>query len=228
VTRAVLLDALGTLIRMEPPASRLRAELRRRAGVDVSEERAAEAFAAEIRYYVAHHVEGSDPAALDELRDRCAEQLRGALGIAGLDLPTAREAMLGALRFHAFPDAGPALGQLRARGLRLVVASNWDSSLPQVLERVGLAELLDGVVSSAMVGAIKPAPELFRAALELARHDPEAAVHVGDSPENDVAGARGAGIRAILLARVGREAAGADGVPVIRTLAELPGLILDE
>src|SRR5207248_4041814 len=119
------------------------------------------------------------PAALDDLRDRCAVAMRDALGMDGLDHATAREAMLGALHFSAFPDAPGALRELRARGLRLVVASNWDCSLPGVLDEAGLAPLLDGVVTSATVGATKPDAAVFEAALELAGCDASEAVHVG-------------------------------------------------
>ncbi len=220
------IDALGTLVRMEPPAPHLRAELRRVAGVEVSEERAARGFAAEIAYYLAHHLEGGDPASLSALRDRCAAVLRDALELPDLELAQVREALLASLHFHAFPDAAPALEELRARGLRLVVASNWDSSLPQVLERAGLAPLLDGVVSSAMVGATKPAPEVFRAALALAGAGPEEALHVGDSLDNDVVGARELGIRAVLIARDG--ATPVAGVTTIGALTQLPGLLSEQ
>jgi len=70
--KAVLLYVLGTLVELESPAPALREELERRIGIDVGEERAAEAFAAEISYYLAHHIEGHDMDAVDDLRDRCA------------------------------------------------------------------------------------------------------------------------------------------------------------
>jgi putative hydrolase of the HAD superfamily len=223
--RAVTVDALGTLVRMQPPGPLLREELRRTAGVEVSEEQATAGFMAEISYYLEHHLEGSDPQALDELRDRCAHVMRNALGIGGVELSLVREAMLASLHFEAFPDAEPALRELRAEGLRLVAASNWDSSLPQVLERTGLAPLLDGVVSSAMVGATKPAPEVFRAALEIAGAEPVEALHVGDSAEKDVAGALALGMRAVLIER-GVEQAAPAGASVVRALTELPSLVL--
>jgi len=201
--RAVLLDVLGTLVELHSPASALREEIERRTGVDVGEERAAEAFAAEIGYYLAHHLEGHDMPAVEDLRDRCAEEIRRTLALNGLDHATAREAMLAALRFRAFPDALPLLRALKERGVRVVAASNWDASLPDALERTGLAPYLDGAVSSAVVGAAKPDPAVFRAALELARREPGEAFHVGDSPHGDVDGARAAGIRAALLDRHG-------------------------
>lgn len=221
MTRAVLLDALGTLVELQPPAPRLRALLAE-AGFEVSEEQAAEGFGAEIGYYLQHHLDGGDRERLDELRDRCAEALRAGLGLPELDHATARRAMLGALEFRAFEDVEPALRELRAAGARLVIASNWDCSLPDWLEPAGVLELVDGVVSSAELGEAKPAPAVFLRALELAGAAPGEAVHVGDSPENDVEGARAAGIRPLLLARGGEAP---EGVEVIRSLAELPSIV---
>jgi putative hydrolase of the HAD superfamily len=223
--KAVLFDVLGTLVELADPAPALREEIARRTGVDVGAERAAAAFAAEIGYYLAHHLEGRDTAAVERLRDRCAEEIRRSLGLDGLDRATARAAMLAALRFRAFADAAPVLRELRARGIRLVAASNWDASLPEGLERTGLARYLDGAVSSAVVGAAKPDPAVFRAALELAGCAPGEALHVGDSPAGDVEGARASGIAVALLDRHGALPAPPAGVARIRSLAELPPLI---
>ena len=220
--RGVLLDALGTLVELQPPAPRLRKALRELAGVDVGEEAAAKGFAAEIAHYRANHLRGGDEAGLDALRDDCAAVLREALGEPGLDAATVRRAMLDALEFRAYPDAPPALRALSARGVRLVVASDWDCSLPYWLARTGLAELLDGAVSSAVVGEAKPSPAVFRAALEIAGASPAQALHVGDSVDKDVAGARAAGLRAVLMARDGLAS---DGVEAIRSLEELTSLI---
>lgn len=230
----MLLDCFGTLVAMEPPAPHLQAELARTAGLEVSEEEAEAAFRAEITHYLAHHLEGSDAASLDRLRDDCAEVIRTALGRPrGVERRAVREAMLAAIRFHPFPDAAPALRALRDRGIRLVVASNWDASLPEVLERVGLAPLLDGVVASAMVGRAKPAPELFHAALELAGVEPGRALYVGDSLDHDAIGARAAGLRPVLIERPapgeyglsrsahGAIGGGAAGVPIITSLEAL-------
>jgi putative hydrolase of the HAD superfamily len=112
--------------------------------------------------------------------------------------------MMSAIRFRAYPDAAPALTGLRERGLALVCVSNWDCSLPDVLERVGLAGRLDGVVASATAGRRKPDPGIFAAGLELAGcDDPGAALVVGDTPQEDIAGAEAAGIPAVLIDRDG-------------------------
>ena len=217
----VFLDALGTLVWLEPPAPRLRRLLAEQ-GHDVTEERAAAAFAAEISYYLDHHLEGSDPAALDELRDRCARIVADVLDLPALDHAAARRAMLGALSFEPYPEVAGVLRELRVRGHALVVVSNWDCSLPGWLEGAGLRDLLDDVVSSAAVGAAKPDPAIFAAALERADARPEDAVHVGDSLEKDVAGARAAGIRPVLVYRDGGPPG---GVEAIGTLSELPSLL---
>ena len=194
MVRAVFLDALGTLVELEPPWVSLRASF----PAEVSDERLERALRTEMAYYRDHAHEGRDEASLAELRERCAGIVSGELG-----MEVTADQLVDAIRFDAYPDAAPALRELRERGLRLVVVSNWDCSLPTVLERCGLGDLLDGVVSSAAAGARKPDPAIFAPALKLAECEPDEALHVGDTPEEDVAGARAAGIRPLLIARAG-------------------------
>jgi putative hydrolase of the HAD superfamily len=192
--RAVFLDALGTLVDFEPPWVSLRARVPDR----VSDERLEGALRAEMAYYRDHAHEGRDEASLADLRERCAALVSDKLGV-----QISADELVDAIRFDAYPDVAPALRDLRDGGLRLVAVSNWDCSLPSVLERCGLGELLDGAVSSAVAGARKPDPAIFRPALELAGCAPDEAVHVGDTPEEDVEGARAAGIRPLLIDRDG-------------------------
>jgi putative hydrolase of the HAD superfamily len=221
VKPAVFLDALGTLVELQPPAPRLR-RLLAAEGFEVSDEQAAAGFGAEISYYLAHHLEGSDRERLEELRDRCASAMMEALGVPGLDHATARRVMLGSLEFTPYPDALDALRTLREGGHAMVVVSNWDCSLPDWLGPTGLLELVGGVVTSADAGAAKPDAEVFRRALALAGVEAADAVHVGDSLDNDVEGARALGIRPILVQRNGEPPA---GVEAVRVLTELPALL---
>jgi 2-haloalkanoic acid dehalogenase type II len=218
---AVLLDALGTLVELQPPAPRLRRLLAEQ-GFEVDEERAARGFAAEIGYYLQHHLEGSDRERLDDLRDRCADAMREALELPGLERAHAREAMLGSLEFKPFPDALPALARLAQDGHVVVIVSNWDCSLPDWLGPAGLLDHVTAVVTSARAGAAKPDPRIFEQALELADVPAADAIHVGDSIENDVEGARALGIRAVLVARHGPAP---DGVEAVSSLAQLPALL---
>jgi putative hydrolase of the HAD superfamily len=195
MTRAVFLDALGTLLDLEPPWL----SLRDRVPPEVSDEELVRAVRVEMAYYREHAHEGRDEASLADLRERCARLISDELGI---ELSAGE--LVAAIRFEAYPDAPPALASLAGRGLRLIAVSNWDCSLPLVLERVGLNGALTGTITSAGVGARKPDPAIFKAALELAGCAPEEALHVGDTAEEDVDGARAAGIRPLLIDRDGR------------------------
>jgi putative hydrolase of the HAD superfamily len=192
-TRAVLLDALGTLVELEPPWMHLAEAL----GVE-PDERLVGAVRAEMAYYRDHSHEGRDTESLADLRGRCAAVLSRELG-----REVTVQAMMSAIRFRAFPDAAPALAELRGLGLGLVCVSNWDVSLPEVLARCGLDGALDGVVTSAEVGVRKPDPAIFAPALELARCSAAEALYVGDTPAEDLEASRAAGIRALLIDRNG-------------------------
>lgn len=138
------------------------------------------------------------------MRRRCAGVLQAALPDQArerIDPDELLAAMLASLHFRAYPEVGGWLTVLRAAGLKLAVVSNWDVSLAEVLERVGLVPLLDCVVTSAEAGAAKPDPAVFRLALERLDLLPEQAIHLGDSPDLDLVGAEAAGVEAVLVRR---------------------------
>jgi HAD superfamily hydrolase (TIGR01549 family) len=216
---ALLIDAMGTLVSLTAPVPALVEVLQRRFGVAVSEADARHALGAEIAFYRAHMDRGRDGESLAALRSRCASVLFGALPVTvTADDETRAEALLDALRFTAYDDARPALTAARGAGARVIVVSNWDVSLLEVLERVGLAPLVDAVVTSAAVGSRKPDPAIFTHALALAGTAAAHARHVGDSLSEDVAGARACGIRPVLLLRDGSDE---PGLETIASLAEL-------
>jgi 2-haloalkanoic acid dehalogenase type II len=192
MTRAVFLDALGTLVELEPPW----VALRERVPDEVDDELLVAGLRAEMAYYREHAHEGRDDASLADLRERCAAIVSDRIGVR-----VSVEDRVGSIRFSVYPDVVPALSDLRDRGLTLVAVSNWDCSLPRVFERCGLDDRLDGIVTSAGAGARKPDPAIFAAALEQAGCEPSEALHVGDTAEEDVAGARAAGIRPLLIDR---------------------------
>jgi putative hydrolase of the HAD superfamily len=217
--KLVTLDALGTLVELEDPFGRLQAELAAR-GAPVEREVARRALLGEMAHYREHHDIASDEDGLARLRDDCAEVLRGGLPAPARELPHAEllAALLAALRFRPFPEVPGVLAALRDAGCALVVVSNWDVSLHGVLETTGLRPLLDGVITSAEVGASKPDPSIFAPALALAGVEPAQALHVGDSVEYDVEGALRAGLSAVLIDRDGTSAAAPPGVGVVATL----------
>jgi len=218
--RAVLLDAMGTLVRLEPPVPRLQAALAAR-GIAVTVPDAARAMRAEIAHYRAHHDTAGTRSGLDTLRRACAEVVRAELGRPDAEAPAIHDALLEAIAFSPYPEVPGALAGLRDLGCRLVVVSNWDVSLHDVLRGTGLDGLVDGAVTSAEHGAAKPDPRLFRHALALAGATPGEALHAGDDLAADVAGARAAGVRAVLVARDGPAPNGVEAVGDLGSLVDL-------
>lgn len=127
--------------------------------------------------------------------------------------------------FLLYADVKPALRQLHATGLRLGLISNTHRCLTTFQEHFDLDALIAGAVSSAEHGYMKPHPSIFEAALRGLGVDAAEAMMVGDSLSHDVAGARELGMRAVLLDRSGQGRTEADGVAVIRSLAELPAVV---
>jgi putative hydrolase of the HAD superfamily len=109
-----------------------------------------------------------------------------------------------AITWRIYDEVHGVLADLRARGLRLGIISNWTGDLEEVLTRIGLRESVDFVLDSARLGCEKPHAEIFEEAVGRAGVEPNAALHVGDSPEHDVDGALAFGLRALLLDRHGR------------------------
>jgi putative hydrolase of the HAD superfamily len=225
--RAILLDALGTLVALDPPAPRLRALLHERHGIEVGQGDAERALRSEMGHYRRECIRAADAGSLATLRLECAAILGRELGGAVSALSPAElvPTLLDSLRFAPYPEVPATLERWRAAGARLVVASNWDVSLHAVLRETGLRERLDGAATSAEVGAAKPAGELFAAALGLAGVGADEALHVGDSLTEDVEGARAAGIEAVWLRRdSARSSNDGDPPPGVRVIATLDAL----
>ncbi|MDQ3669501.1 MAG: HAD family hydrolase [Actinomycetota bacterium] len=104
--------------------------------------------------------------------------------------------------FELYEDAIPTLELLRAHGLKVGLVSNTSRDLDAFIRHFALE--VDAWISSGSHGKVKPSPTIFRAALDLLQVEPAAAVMVGDSPDDDVEGARALGMRAFLLDREAR------------------------
>jgi putative hydrolase of the HAD superfamily len=124
--------------------------------------------------------------------------------------------------FFLYDDVVETFQTLRARGLRLGLISNTQRCLSSFQSHFELGDLVSVAVSSSDHGFMKPHPSIFRVALDRMRVPAGAAVMVGDSLPQDVLGARQVGMHGILLARGDRRVDAGPGVPVIRTLLELP------
>jgi HAD superfamily hydrolase (TIGR01549 family) len=100
-----------------------------------------------------------------------------------------------------FGDVAPALTDLKEKGLILGLISNVEQDMTDTLTRLGLPTWLEIVVTSQDTGFNKPRPEIFREALLQAVVKPSEAIYIGDQYQVDVLGARGAGMRGILIDR---------------------------
>ena len=118
----------------------------------------------------------------------------------------------------------PLLDGLRQDGLRVGLCSNAPYRVPSLhgqLAYVGLDAHLDTVTFSAEVGWRKPSPRMFAAALQALGTDAAGTVMVGDSETHDIAGARAAGMRAVLLRRSGGDSP-SEADAVITALSDVP------
>jgi putative hydrolase of the HAD superfamily len=188
---AVTVDAMGTIVELDDPAPHLQRALAE-VGVERGLEEVAEAFRAEVAYYIPRTIEGHDEASLADLGRRCTavflEHAR-----ARLEPEAFAPAFLGSIVFRPLEGAAQALGRLRRAGLELACVSNWDVSLTRHLEEAKLADFFAAVVTSAEAGAAKPDPRAFSTALGRLGVAPGRALHVGDG-DTDRDGAAAAGM----------------------------------
>jgi HAD superfamily hydrolase (TIGR01549 family) len=101
--------------------------------------------------------------------------------------------------FELFEDTLPVLEELRRHGLQIGLVSNTGRDLDAFVSHHALE--VDVALSSGSFGKVKPDPSIFRAALHRLGVRPRQAAMVGDSPEDDVGGARALGMRAFLVDR---------------------------
>jgi putative hydrolase of the HAD superfamily len=106
-----------------------------------------------------------------------------------------RSAYLAARR--AVAGAVPLLAALRPHGAIAIVSNNVSAEQADKMAVCGIAEHVDALVVSEVVGAAKPDPEIFRVALDRLHASAANAVMIGDSWSADILGARAAGIRAV-------------------------------
>lgn len=225
--RAVFLDAGDTLLAADPPVDHVYRDAFRRHGVEATADDVHGAVHATWRE-------------VDSARERGEERWKGAGGEAGFwrrfvgavyarvgggEMPEPLLAHLVAhfreeVHWALYPEVPEVLAALRARGIKLVVVSNWDSGLSSLLERLGIRDSFDHVVVSALVGVSKPDRGIFDEALRRAGAVAGATLHVGDSLADDYLGARAAGLHALLVDRGGRRL---PEIEAIASLIELPG-----
>lgn len=207
--RAVVFDAVGTILEPNPTPADVYAQIGGRHGSKLPQSFIAsafrEAFNAQERRDVTLRL------VTDEARE--CERWRSIVGAVLHDVVPAGECFQELwnhfrqpANWKLTPDTGRVFTALRERGLKLAVASNFDSRLRSVLAGFVENQQLDDVVISSEVGWRKPAPQFFAAVCQRLACDPSHILFVGDSRENDYDGAIAAGMSALLLDAAGRHA----------------------
>jgi HAD superfamily hydrolase (TIGR01549 family) len=128
-----------------------------------------------------------------------------------------------AAHFEIYDDVAPVLAELRRHELRIGLVSNTGRDLDDFVRHHRLD--VDVAIGSRAHGKTKPHETIFRAALERLDVDPQAAAMVGDSPDDDVEGARALGMRAFLIDRENRFPDEEDRLTDLRALPAALGLL---
>ena len=221
---AVVLDAGNTLVFLDHEAV---AAIARENGLSCSAESLRGAESSAKRRYEALLAEGGTH------EDGWSLYFVALFGALGVDEQKAR-ALVPALRrshdalnlWRRVPEGvHAALARARAAGLMLGVVSNSEGKLDSLFAHVGLTAHFECVVDSALEGIRKPDAEIFRRALARLGVDASRALYVGDLPSVDVEGARGAGMRAVLVDALDHYAQ-YDGGPRFRSVVEVLDVII--
>lgn len=208
--RAISFDFYNTLCQFTPPREERQAQAAAAHGIALSAERLRTAYVEGEHFWTWENARWPiAQRAGDDLEAFYAAYEQHLLAAAGVQV--GRDLALRIYRTYSelpraltlFDDALPALRAARAFGAGVAIISNADRNLAAECEALGLAPYVDALVCSCDVGCEKPAPEIFNNALAQLGVPPADALHVGDQYYSDVVGARGVGMHAVLLDRLG-------------------------
>jgi putative hydrolase of the HAD superfamily len=168
---------------------------------------------------------------LNDGRMSKAEAFRRILGNRGVPAPddlvaamVRRDQELLLANTRLFDDVIPFLSALRDRGIKIAIVSNCTENTRAMLVATGVDKLADELVLSCEVRSAKPAPGIFRYALDRLGVSPEAAVFVDDQARF-CAGSVAVGIRAAQIVRGELDGhRSAEGITVVRSLSEVEAM----
>ena len=188
---AVLLDAAGTLLRPRAPIADTYGRVARAHGAEVGDDEISGRLRAAMRR---HHDRRGEPS----WRSYWGEVVRETTGCdAPAILDELYELYAHASAWQVAEGAEAFAVAMAAAGIKTAVVSNWDLRLRPLLAELGVMAWVDLIVVSAEEGVEKPDPEIFVRTCTRLRVAPAHAIVVGDSYDDDVEGARRAGLRAL-------------------------------
>lgn len=206
--KAIFFDAAGTLFKTVRPVGEIYASFAREYGMDVSASQLAERFRLCFSSSPPLAFPGTSPDAIPRMeRDWWKQLVReifapyGEFSRFDAYFSTLFEHFSKPRSWTLYPETAQALAALEESGLTQAVITNFDSRVIGILEGLGISARFDSILLSSRVGYAKPAPQIFQQALAHYKLPAHEALHVGDSPQHDVAGAAAAGLRAVLVDR---------------------------
>ncbi len=188
---AVLLDAAGTLLSPRVPIADTYGRVARAHGAEVADDE----VSARLRGAMQHHRERRGEPSWRAYWGEVVRETTGCDAPAILD--ELYELYAHASAWRVAEGAQAFAEQMAAAGIRTAVVSNWDLRLRPLLAELGVMAWVDLIVVSAEEGVEKPDPEIFARTCRRLRIAPGHAIHVGDSYDHDIEGARAAGLRAL-------------------------------
>lgn len=206
--KAVFFDFYNTLATYHPPREELYVNICRELGIKVEAKALFTSLAAADIFYRNENLRS--PIEKKTPEDKINFYIEYATRIiAGAGAEISHDAALQILakireqkwEFKNYEDTLPTLKDLKSRGLILGLISNVVQNMEPTYTELGLQPYLNFKVTSAEVGCDKPSPEIFQAALKKARVKPDEVVYVGDQYDLDIVGARGVGMKALLIDR---------------------------
>jgi len=134
------------------------------------------------------------------------------------------ELYLGSFQVELMPEVEKILEYLKGK-YRLAVISNASSEIPRYsIKKFGLERYFDAIVISRDIGIRKPDPEIFRFTLQKLRLNSHEVIHVGDSIDSDVMGAKNAGMKAVWINKM-REESNMEVDYVINSISEITSIV---
>lgn len=201
-TRGLLVDAVGTVIRLREPPGAVYARIAKRYGVEREPERVSARLSAQrIAPPPLVGVPLTDISGHE--REGWREIVRATLGSVAADGPCFTELFdfyAGGSAWGIEEGAEQALFGAHDQGTRVGVVSNMDARLPDVLRALGLAPALDAIVLPSNTGLAKPDPRMFHVALERLGSEADLTLYIGDREKDCVAAARASGLRGLRYA----------------------------
>ena len=209
--QVVFFDAVGTLFGVRGSVGKIYSQLAQNVGVNVSPDKVNQAFAASFK--------ASDPLAFPGVKsvDIPSQEFKwwGAIARATFDKVGVLEQFGDFDEFFnqlygyfatpepwfIYDDVLPVLEQWQTQDVQMGIISNFDSRIHSVLHGLELGDLFSSVTISSTVGAAKPDGKIFEAALAKYQCEPQQALHIGDSFQEDYQGAKAAGLQALFLKR---------------------------